>query len=140
MKLRRGHAALVVVVALLSGCDGDGAPAASPADLVVTNGRVFTSNAATPWAEAVAVEDGRFTFVGSAADAEAYVGPDTQRHDLGGRLVVSGIIDAHTHPGLVSVLGDGDLGTEPETGEPSCPGSRRWACVPRPPFPASCRE
>src|SRR6187200_1810614 len=46
-------------------------PAAVPAgepDLIVVNGRVLTSDATVPRAEAFAVRSGRFTAVGSTAD------------------------------------------------------------------------
>src|SRR3546814_3708286 len=38
------------------------------ADMILTNARVYTVEARQPWAEAVAIEDGRIVAVGSAAD------------------------------------------------------------------------
>ena len=43
--------------------------AQTPADYVFTNGRVYTSNEAQPWVEAVAVRGTDIVFVGDAADA-----------------------------------------------------------------------
>lgn len=61
-----------------------------------TNARVFT--AADPeWAEALVVDGERIAFVGDAARAGAVAGPDAEAVDLGGRVVVPGFIDAHTH-------------------------------------------
>jgi predicted amidohydrolase YtcJ len=69
-----------------------------PADLVLTGGSVFTADTASTVAEAVAVRDGRISWVGPADEAEAQVGPQTQVFDLEGRTVVPGFQDAHLHP------------------------------------------
>ena len=74
------------------------APAAPPtADLVLTGGRIWTADAAAPWADSVAIRDGRITFVGDAAGAIALKGPGTRVAGLGGRLVLPGFNDAHIH-------------------------------------------
>jgi predicted amidohydrolase YtcJ len=67
------------------------------ADLVVTNARIYTADANRPVAEALAVKDGRITFVGSARGALLLAGPRTERLDLAGRTVLPGIVDAHAH-------------------------------------------
>ena len=76
--------------------DASGA-AAGKATLVLTNAAVYTVDAARSWAEAVAVLDGRIAFVGSAADARAWVGPGTRVVDLAGRMLLPGLIDSHVH-------------------------------------------
>lgn len=70
---------------------------AQEADLVVTGGRIWTGNAAQPYAEAVAVRDGRFIKVGSASDVAPHRGATTRVIELGGRFVTPGFIDNHTH-------------------------------------------
>ena len=75
---------------------------AGAAELVLTNGRIYTVDADQPWAEAVAIEDDRFVFVGSTREARALVGEDTKVVDLGGRFVLPGMVDSHTHPGRVA--------------------------------------
>ena len=67
-----------------------------PAELVFRNGHIHTVTQGT--AEALAVSSGTIEFVGSNDDAGAYIGPDTEVHDLQGRLMMPGIIDAHVHP------------------------------------------
>jgi predicted amidohydrolase YtcJ len=47
--------------------------------------------------ESLAVKDGRIVFVGPAAEAARFVGPDTRRVDLGGRTLLPGFIDTHGH-------------------------------------------
>ncbi|HEX8284787.1 MAG TPA: amidohydrolase [Pyrinomonadaceae bacterium] len=64
--------------------------------LVLTNGRVFTSDARGTVAEAVAVEGNRIVAVGTSREiASAYAGARTI--DLKGRLVTPGFNDAHIH-------------------------------------------
>jgi len=72
-------------------------PPAEVADTVYTNGKIYTVDHAQPWAEALAVKDGRLLVVGSGADVEAVTGDDTQVVDLHGRFVMPGINDLHHH-------------------------------------------
>jgi predicted amidohydrolase YtcJ len=67
------------------------------ADTVYTNGRIYTVNEARPWAEAVAIKDGKFIAVGSAEELEAFTGEDTEIVDLGGKFAMPGIQDTHLH-------------------------------------------
>ena len=69
------------------------------ADRVLLNGRIFTVDDERPWAEAVVVRNGRFAFVGDSAGALAMAGGGANVTDLGGRMVIPGLVDAHTHPG-----------------------------------------
>lgn len=73
-------------------------PAAPPpADLIVTNARIYTVDDARPIASALTVRDGRIQFVGSAAEALAHRGPATRLIDASGRTIIPGIVDAHAH-------------------------------------------
>ncbi|MGH7529247.1 MAG: amidohydrolase [Gemmatimonadales bacterium] len=71
--------------------------AQQPADLVVTNARVYTADPNRPVAEALAVRGGRLLFVGSNRGALLFTGPRTERLDLAGRTVIPGMVDAHAH-------------------------------------------
>jgi hypothetical protein len=75
--------------------------------LVLQAGKFFTVDEAQVWAEAVAIKDGRFVYVGDDAGAQSFVGPDTDRHDLGGRLTLPGLVDSHTHPGMMGRVSAG---------------------------------
>lgn len=68
------------------------------ADTAYTNAKIYTVNGKQPWAEAIAVKDGRFLVVGSSADVRAVTGKDTDVVDLGGRFDMPGIHDTHIHP------------------------------------------
>src|SRR5688500_3262930 len=67
------------------------------ADLVLTNGRVYTVDVTRPLASSIAVRAGRVVFVGSDAEARALTGPGTRVVDLAGKTVIPGLIDAHAH-------------------------------------------
>lgn len=76
------------------------APAAaqSGADLIITNARVYTVEKAQPWAQAVAVKDGKIVAVGSIAEIAKRRTANTRVVDAGGRLVLPAFGDAHAHP------------------------------------------
>ncbi len=67
------------------------------ADLILTNGIVYTVDAARSRHEAVAVTDGRIAAVGTAAEVGELAGPRTRVVDLGGRLLLPGFVDSHMH-------------------------------------------
>jgi predicted amidohydrolase YtcJ len=73
------------------------APDAPDADLVLQGGRIYTVDPANPWVEAVAVREGEFQAVGSDADMDPLIGPETVLVDLGGRFALPGLIDTHLH-------------------------------------------
>ncbi len=67
------------------------------ADLVVFNAKVYTVDSRLPRAEAFAVKGGRFVYVGSTAEAKAFVGKSTQNFDAQQMTVLPGFIDCHNH-------------------------------------------
>jgi predicted amidohydrolase YtcJ len=68
------------------------------ADLVLRNGVVYTVDSANRAAQAVAITNGRITYVGSNEGATALVGRATRVLDLTGRMVLPGFHDTHVHP------------------------------------------
>lgn len=68
---------------------------AQSADLVVTNARIYTMNAAQPRATAIAVRKDRIVYVGD--DAARWMGPATRRIDAHGAAMLPGLIDSHGH-------------------------------------------
>jgi predicted amidohydrolase YtcJ len=67
------------------------------ADLILSNGRIYTVDAEDPWAEAVAISGGRILAVGSKQDIAALAGPSTQTIDLQGKMAMPGFVDVHNH-------------------------------------------
>ncbi len=74
------------------------AAAAAPADLVLIHGKIHTEDAGRSVVQALAVRGNTMVAVGSDQSMAAFIGPGTIKVDLGGRVVLPGIIDAHTHP------------------------------------------
>jgi predicted amidohydrolase YtcJ len=66
-------------------------------DIVLLNAKVSTLDRTNPEGEAVAIRDGKIAGVGSARDIAAMAGPKTQTIDAGGRRVIPGLNDSHTH-------------------------------------------
>ncbi|MDQ3517609.1 MAG: amidohydrolase [Gemmatimonadota bacterium] len=67
------------------------------ADLIVTNGRIYTVDDSRPLAQAMAIAAGKILFVGSDRGARVFAGPNTRTTDLAGRTVIPGMVDAHAH-------------------------------------------
>lgn len=67
-------------------------------DLVVRNARIHTVDPGLPWAQALAVRDGRIAWIGDDASCP----PAAEVIDAGGRLVLPGFVDAHNHVRLGS--------------------------------------
>jgi len=70
---------------------------AQPADKVVMNANVWTVDEERPVAEAIAILDGKILAVTSAEQIRPHIGPDTRVIDAGGKLILPGFIDNHTH-------------------------------------------
>ena len=68
-----------------------------PADLIITNARIYTVDEAHPLADAMAVRSGKVQFVGSSGAVMALKGASTRVIDLGGKTVIPGMVDAHGH-------------------------------------------
>jgi predicted amidohydrolase YtcJ len=70
-------------------------------DQLYANGKVFTGEGETRFASAFRIADRAFSWVGDSSDVagEAAI-------DLGGRTVLPGFLDLHTHPAIMSTLID----------------------------------
>ena len=66
---------------------------------IFINGKIFTSDSASPYADSMIVQDGRITWIGQKADL-----PDTEGTvtDLGGKRVIPGYVEAHLHPDMLA--------------------------------------
>ncbi|MGL4484263.1 MAG: amidohydrolase [Anaerovoracaceae bacterium] len=92
MKIIVLAAALVLIIGLFAGCGGE------KADTLYKGGTIYTADEKDSKVEAVAVKDGKIIFTGTEADAEKFVGGDTETVDLKGKMMIPGMSDSHLHP------------------------------------------
>lgn len=90
------------------------------------NGTLYTANEGAPWADAMIVEDGTIRFVGTEEEARSALSTPYETEDLEGRFVMPGIIDAHTHPGLVGALTSDEGPDEPRIPQTSREDMYAW--------------
>ena len=67
------------------------------ADILLTNARIWTGNPDQPWAEAMAVAQGKILETGTAESLQAYRKQADTVIDAAGAFVVPGFIDSHVH-------------------------------------------
>ena len=75
-----------------------------PAELVIVHSDIFTADSAQPEAEAIAISNGKFVFVGNNREAHDYIGPNTMVINAKGKMMVPGLIDNHCHVMWISAL------------------------------------
>jgi hypothetical protein len=90
---------LALVAGLLGACSHTPAapPPEAPADLILRNGKVLTLDAGNRVVSAVAIRDGRILAVGDDAQVQRHQASGTRVVDVGGRTVIPGLNDSHTH-------------------------------------------
>ena len=66
------------------------------ADTVVY-GNFYTVDEKNPKAQAAAIADGKFIYVGDADGAKVFVGADTTEEHFDGGLILPGFVDGHAH-------------------------------------------
>ncbi|CAH2064021.1 unnamed protein product [Thlaspi arvense] len=67
------------------------------ADLLVRNGTIFTSDSTLPFADSMAIRNGRILKVGSFSTLKDYMGDGTMEVNLEEKVLVPGLIDSHLH-------------------------------------------
>ena len=67
-------------------------------ELILFNGNFWTVDPRQPRAQAVAIARGRFLAIGSNEEILTFASGKAKKLDLGGKSVLPGFIDAHTHP------------------------------------------
>lgn len=79
------------VFLLLQACQ----PATDKADHIYFNAKVWTGDSSQPWSKCLVIKGNRIIYTGD--DYTPYQDSKTEMTDLGGKLVVPGLIDNHTH-------------------------------------------
>lgn len=107
----------VVLTATITGL-AMSVPSVHAADLILTNGKVYTVDSQRPWAEAIAIKEGLIEYVGHNEDALNLAQTDAEIIDLQGLMVLPGIHDVHMHPleagNPVAGTCEMEAGTDPE--------------------------
>lgn len=67
------------------------------ADLLVKNAIIYTSDDSLPFADSMAVRNGRILGIGSYSSVKDLAGQETQELNIKGKVVVPGFIDSHVH-------------------------------------------
>lgn len=101
MKKKFLQFAAVVLAFALAGCSDDKTVTPevieNPADMVVY-GTIYTVEDEAPQAEAFAVKDGKYIYVGDENGVKAYVGENTTVFDHRGKgMITPGFADCHAH-------------------------------------------
>jgi predicted amidohydrolase YtcJ len=89
------HAPLVALAVAIVAIACQAAP--TPAERIIRGGPIVTVNPAQPAAAAVAIAGGKIVAVGTEAEVMAWKGPGTVVTDLGGKTLVPGFVDGHSH-------------------------------------------
>lgn len=76
------------------------------ADVLLLHGKIHTQNASRDIVQALALRGDRILAAGTDESIEKLRGPSTRIVDLKGRVVLPGIIDAHTHPAMSAQMMD----------------------------------
>ncbi len=117
-----------IAVGWISAANAAAAAAPAPADLVLLHGKIHTEDAGRSVAQALAVRGNSIVAVGTDQEVSALAGPSTRKVDLGGRVVLPGIIDAHVHP-AESAQDFGKCSLEDKALKPSEIKARVAACL-----------
>lgn len=67
------------------------------ADTILARGKIYTGNSEQPWAQAVAIRDGKIVAVGDEQTILKLRSGATNVIDAGGHLVLPGFVDCHVH-------------------------------------------
>ncbi|MDG2375773.1 MAG: amidohydrolase family protein [Woeseiaceae bacterium] len=100
----------VLLIAVAS-CGEESAP--ERADIIITGASIYMADEDQSWADALAIKNGQFIYVGDTGGLSAFISDTTI--DLDGKLIIPGLTDGHSHPGYVNVENFGDVeGDTPE--------------------------
>ena len=72
---------------------------------ILINGKIWTENPDMEWAEAIAIDEDKLVAVGSNEEVKNFVESQEDEFeviDLEGKTVLPGLIDGHTHPGIMA--------------------------------------
>jgi len=90
---------------IVGGC-GERQATIDYADSIFVNGNIITVDDQQPTVGALAVKDGKISYVGSVDGVKAVTGPETERIDPLGKTLTPGFLDGHSHFTFASIMAD----------------------------------
>ncbi len=101
----RAAASACIPLALSLGVAMAEGPEDGKAEVVLRNGKIYTADPSRSIRQALAFTGNTIVAVGDDADVAPLIGAKTKVIDLGGKLVLPGLIDTHIHPIIGAVNG-----------------------------------
>ena len=95
MNINKTQTFILVIVLFITGCSSE--KTCIESDLVLVNTKIYTANPKNPTAEALAIKNGKFVFIGTNTEAQNFNCGESKLLDLEGSFVYPGFIDAHAH-------------------------------------------
>ena len=95
MNINKTKTFILVIVLFVTGCSSE--KTCIESDLVLINTKIYTANPNNPTAEALAIKNGKFVFIGTNTEAQNFNCGESKLLDLEGSFVYPGFIDAHAH-------------------------------------------
>ena len=95
MNINKTQTFILVIVLFITGCSSE--KTCIESDLVLINTKIYTANPNNPTAEALAIKNGKFVFIGTNTEAQNFNCGESKLLDLEGSFVYPGFIDAHAH-------------------------------------------
>ena len=92
--MRKLNLAITIISLVFISCNEDSANS-EQADKIYFNAKIWTGDPANAWAEAIAIKGNQIVYVGK--EYQSVKGNKTELIDLGGKLMLPGFIDNHTH-------------------------------------------
>ncbi|MFK5879465.1 MAG: amidohydrolase [Flavobacteriaceae bacterium] len=91
---------LLSILISLASCkkDDNGIEPSQSNEIAYINGQIYTVNENQEWAEAMIVENGIITAIGTNQEIQGQTADNTQIIDLNNKMVMPGIHDVHLHP------------------------------------------
>ena len=98
------HLYLVVLLALIAGCNNDTVKSIQAQKTIYSGGDIITMNGASlEYAEAVVIDQDKIVFVGTRAEANRQH-PKSKHRLLNGRTMMPGFIEPHVHASLAATI------------------------------------
>ena len=95
MNINKTQTFILVIILFVTGCSSE--KTCIESDLVLINTKIYTANPNNPTAEALAIKNGKFVFIGTNTEAQNFNCGESKLLDLEGSFVYPGFIDAHAH-------------------------------------------